>query len=149
MDTVTYPNEKVAEFISSSFVPWKIDYRRESRFLRKFNVVWTPTSLFIDRHERVHYRLTGYLPPEVFLTYLEFARAKVAFGSHNYPLAAELFDALSREYPDAPMAPESVYFRGVARQKATGGDVHLEEAAADLARRYPESDYVLRAEPWL
>jgi hypothetical protein len=149
MDAVTYPSERVSELIRDEFVPWRIDYRRESRFLRKFNVVWTPTNLFADRHGCEHYRITGYLPPEPFLAYLEFARAKVAFGSHNYPLAAELFDALSLEHPDAPTAPEAVYFRGVSRQKATGDDLHLEEAAADLARLYPHSDYVLRTEPWV
>ena len=149
MDTVTYPNEKVAKLAGDEFVPWRIDYRRETRLLRKFNVVWTPTSLFMDGHEREHYRLTGYLPPGPFLAYLQFARAKVAFGSHNYPFAAELFEALFIEHPGAPTAPEAVYFRGVARQKATGDDRHLEEAAADLARSYPESDYVLRTEPWV
>ena len=149
MDTVTYPNESIATLIAESFVPWRIDFRRETKLLRKFNVVWTPTNLFIDSREREHYRLTGYLPPDVFESYLAMGRAKVAFGAHNYSEAAELFDSIARDYPTNIMAPEAVYFRGVSRQKATGEDAHLDEAAADLKQLYPDSDYVLRTRPWL
>jgi hypothetical protein len=149
MGTVTYPHEKVAEYISGHFAPWKVSYDTASRLLRRYNVVWTPTIIFADRKGTEHFRLTGFLPPEVFITYLAMGRAGVAWGSHNYPEAAELFDAVARDFPDSPLAPEAVYYRGVARVKATDDDAHLDQVVADLQRLYPDSEWLLRARPWL
>jgi Thioredoxin-like domain len=149
MGTVTYPSEDVAGYVSQNFVPWRIPFDSASKLLRRYNVVWTPTVIFADRKATEHFRVTGYLPPEVFMAYLAFGRARVAFGSHNYPEAAELFDAVARDFPASSLAPEAIYFRAVSRRKATDDEAHLDQAAAQLAERYPESDWSLRIRPWV
>ncbi len=148
MGAVTYPSEKIARYISGNFVPWKVSYDTESRLLRRYNVFWTPTVIFADRKGIEHARVTGYLPPDTFLTYLGMGRARVALAVHNYSEAGELFDALARDFPGSVLAPEAVYFRGIARQKATEEDAHLDAALADLERDYPDSEWLLRASPW-
>ncbi len=149
MGAVTYPSEEVARYVSQNFVPWRIPYDSASKLLRRYNVVWTPSVVFADRKAAEHYRVTGFLPPEIFMAYLSFGRARVAFGSHNYPEAAELFDAVARDYPASALAPEAIYFRAVSRRKATDDDSHLDVAASELTELYPDSDWALRARPWV
>jgi hypothetical protein len=149
LGAVTYSNEKVVKYISGNFVPWKVSYDSESRLLRRYNVVWTPVVIFADEKGVERDRITGYLPPEPFLTYLAMGRARVALAVHNYPEAGELFDAVALDYPLSPLAPEAIYFRGISRQKATGDDAHLDQAVAELMRLYPDSEWLLRARPWM
>lgn len=148
MGTVTYSSEKIARYISGNFVPWRVDYDTESVQLRRYNVFWTPTVIFADGKGNERARITGYLPPDTFIIYLLMGSAKVALAGHNYSEAAELFDGVAGEFPGSALAPEAVYFRGIARQKATADDGHLDAAVADLERLYPESEWLVRAGPW-
>jgi len=149
MDEVTYPDGDVVDYVFKHFTPWQVDYSAESRLLRRYNVVWTPTVVFADVDGSEHYREVGYLPPHLFHAYLAMGLARVAWGAHNYSEAGELFDALASDYPQSILAPEAMYYRGVCRYKATGSDIHLFEAAGALERLYPESDWLLRSRPWV
>ena len=146
---MTYPDGKIVEYVSEHFIGWRVDYSTESHLLRRYNVVWTPTVVFADINSSEHYREVGYLPPHLFIAHLAMGRAQVAWRTHNYSEAGELFDALAGDYPESILAPEALYFRGVCRYKATGSDVHLFEAAGALERLYPESDWLLRSRPWV
>jgi hypothetical protein len=149
MDAVTYPDGKVAEYVFEYFIPWHVNYSTESELLRRYDITWTPTVIFGDENGNEHYREVGYLPPHIFIAYLAMGRAQVAWRTHNYSEAGELFDALASDYPESSLAPEALYFRGVCRHKATGADVHLFEAAGALERLYPQSDWMLRSRPWV
>lgn len=149
MGAVTYPGEKVSDYVSDYFVPWRIPFDTANNLLRRYNVVWTPTTIFADRKGNERYRVVGYLPPEVFIAYLAMGNAETAFGSHNYPEAAVLFDTVASDHPESCLAPEAIYYRAVCRTKATGDDAHLDEAVADLKRLFPNSDWLLRTRPWL
>jgi hypothetical protein len=149
MGAVTYPDAKIVKYVSEFFIPWQVNYSTESSMLRHYNVVWTPTVVFCDEEGDEHYRVVGFLPPHIFIAYLAMGRAQVAWKTHNYSEAGELFDALASDYPESSLAPEALYFRGVCRHKATEEDVHLFEAAAALERLYPESDWLLRSRPWV
>jgi predicted nucleotidyltransferase len=46
------------------------------------------------------------------------------------------------------LAPEAVYFRSVARRKATNDSSHLDVAVEELDRLYPDSEWALRTLPW-
>jgi Thioredoxin-like domain len=149
MGAVTYSNKKVIRYVSGNYVPWKVDYDRESRLLRRYNVVWTPVVVLADERGEERDRLTGYLPPEPFLAHLAMGRSRIALAAHDYPEAAELFDTVARDFPGSGLAPEAVYFRAIARRKATGDDAHLDHAVAELEREYPDSEWLLRARPWM
>lgn len=148
MDAVTYPDEEVAGVVEREFVPLRVDYLSESGMLRRFNVFWTPTVVLADKGGIERFRVTGYLPPDVFPAYLLFGRAKHAWETHKYQRAAELFDEVAKMYRESSLAPESVYLKGVSRRKATGDDAWLDRAADELETLYPDSDWALRTAPW-
>lgn len=148
MGTVTYPSERVTRYVSDNFIPFRVDFDNESALLRKYNIFWTPTILFTDQDGNERHRITGFLPPLVFLSHLAMGNAFVAFWGHYYSHAAELFDAVAGDFPGSMLAPEAVYFRSVARRKATNDDSHLDVAVKELEHLYPDSEWALRALPW-
>jgi len=148
MDTVTYPTEYVTDYIVENFVAWRADFNTETALLRKFIVNWTPAFVFLDRNGREHYRLLGFLPPEAFIVHLMLAQAKIAFETSGYAEAAELFDRIVNEHPGSEQVPQAIYFRGVSRRKLTKDDSYLDEAAEELERAFPESEWTMRTNPW-
>ncbi len=148
MDAVTYPDRRVAEAVFQEFVPIRVDYEAESGMLRKYNVFWAPTVVFADSGGVERYRITGYLPPDVFIAYLLFGRAKLNWETHNYELAAELFDEVVKRFETSSLVPQSMYLRGVCRDKATEDETILARTAEEMERLYPDSDWTLRTIPW-
>ena len=59
MGAVSYPNEKVAKFISLNFVPVKVE-TSNTAMMQRFSVSWTPTLLVLDTKGREHYRGVGF-----------------------------------------------------------------------------------------
>lgn len=149
MDAVTYPSKDVSDYIADSFVPWRVDYRKETRVLGRFHVNWTPTVLFLDARERERYRLIGYVPPGILLAHMMLAQGKAAFETSRYKDAVEHYDRMVREFPGSEEAPQALYFKGVASFKQTGDDADLEEAASELKSLHPRSEWTLRTKPWL
>lgn len=145
---MTYPTEYVTDYIVENFVAWRADFNTETALLRKFIVNWTPAFVFLDRNGREHYRLLGFLPPEAFIVHLMLAQAKIAFETSGYAEAAELFDRIVNEHPGSEQVPQAIYFRGVSRRKLTKDDSYLDEAAEELERAFPESEWTMRTNPW-
>jgi hypothetical protein len=148
MDAVTYPTEYVTDYVAGNFIAWRADFNTESALLRKFTVKWTPTLVFLDKRGKEHYRLLGFLPPEAFIAHLILALAKIAFDAGKYALAAELFDRIIKEHPDSEQVPQAIYFRGISRRKVTRDESHLGEAAKELEREFPDSEWTMRTNPW-
>lgn len=149
MGTVTYPDPSVIGYINRLFVPWQVNYGEASSLLRRFNVFWTPQALILDEHGREFFRVIGYLPPEVFLAYLSAGLAHMAFALHQYREAAAGFDAVVRDFPHTCKAPEAVYYRAICLHKTDDREDYLGQAADILERDYDDSDWALRAEPWV
>ena len=62
MDAVTYPDDKVAQFINVNLIPLRV--KSDSMPLSKdFNVTWTPTVITLDQDEKEQYRTVGFLSP--------------------------------------------------------------------------------------
>ena len=148
MDAVTYPTEYVTDYIFENFIAWRADFDTETALLRKFNVNWTPTLVFLDKKGIEHYRLLGFLPPEAFIVHLILARARIAFETSGYAEAAELFDRIVKGYPESEQVPQAIYFLGVSRMKVTKDDSYLDEAAEELKRAFPDSEWTMRTNPW-
>jgi hypothetical protein len=148
MDAVTYPTEYVTDYIVENCVAWRADFNTETALLRRFIVNWTPTLVFLDKNGREHYRLLGFLPPEAFIVHLMLAQAKIAFETSKYAEAENLFDRIVNEHPESEQVPQAIYFRGVSRRKLTKDDSYLDEAAEELKRAFPESEWTMRTNPW-
>jgi thioredoxin-related protein len=76
MDTVTYPDPRVAQFVQQHFVPVKVGVKQNQRLAEDYLVSWTPNVVIADEQGKVHYRVEGYLPPEDFVAYLSLGVGK-------------------------------------------------------------------------
>lgn len=146
---MTYPSKEVADFINEHFVALRVDVPSHPELVRRYDVFSTPTLIVLDPKGREFYRSVGFLPPDRFVCHLQLGRAIVTFRTRRYAKAGDMFEELAERYPLCGAAPEAIYFRGVARDKVTGDHSNRKVAALELAEGYPESDWALRAGPWL
>ena len=146
MGAVTYPNEKVADFIMQRMVP--IQVLADSQLANDFKVKWTPTILVLDFYGREHQRTVGFFPPEELIPSLLLGMGKVDFDVDQFNDAIIHFDTLLAEFPNSSSAPEAVYLRGVSRYKASHDAKPLKDAYETLQSRYPASEWAKRADPY-
>jgi hypothetical protein len=146
MGAVTYPNDKVADFIMSRLVP--IQVLADSQLATDFQIKWTPTIIVLDYYGKEHHRTVGFFPPEEFIPSLLLGMGKVDFDTDQFNAAIIHFDTLLAEFPESDAAPESIYLRGVSRFKASHDPMPLKEAYEKLKTRYAGSEWAKRAEPY-
>lgn len=102
----------------------------------------------LDADGAERYRFEGYLPAPEFLAHLEFGLAKRAFARDEWAEAERAFRAVVQRYPESDVAPESLYWAGVAKYKASGQPSALKETAALFTRHYPNSLWATKASVW-
>ena len=88
LDSVTYTDPRVIEALNRNFVVVKIDAESDkevvygerrmtmSEFSKSFNLQGFPSIVFMDKDGRKIDVLSGYLPPDDFLQYLDRIKAK-------------------------------------------------------------------------
>ena len=146
MDAVSYPDEKVANFIIDKVVPVRI--LADSPLASDFKVTWTPTLVTLDFYGKEHYRTVGFLPPDELVSFLLLGIAKTDFDGQQYSDAILNLNMLLAGYPQSAAAPEAVFIRGVARYKSTKDTSPLKEAYQQLTAAYPGSEWAKRAQPY-
>ncbi len=147
MDAVTYPNDKVKAFIQENFVAAKLPYNAQP-VAGQFKVTWTPVFIILDQDGQEHYRAVGFEPPEEYIPFLLLGMAKIQFDKGDFPKAIALLERVTKEYPESASAPESVYLLGVSRFKTDHQTKHLKDAYETLKAKYPNSEWVKRAQPY-
>ncbi len=149
MDAVTYPNQKVIDFIKEKLIPLQLKSNAEP-YVSNYRIKWTPSLLIIDADGAEHFRITGFLPPVEFIPALELGIGKAHFNKDQFKEAIEYLDGVVTEYPYSGSAPEAVFFRGVAGYKSTHQPGHLKDAYNMLQVHYHYSEWARRAYPyWL
>lgn len=151
MDTVTYPDPEVAAELGGAFAGFKASLmERHPDFVEASGgapVPWAPTFVYSDARGRQVRRSLGWLPPADFLAELRTARGIWAITRRKGEEAEELLGGVVAERPEAPAAPEAAYWLGVARFLAGRRDIQaLADAWNDLRRRFPDSEWALKAE---
>lgn len=140
MDTVTYPHERVADFIQKNFIPVKI--ARHELLEQIYRVPWTPTVLILDAEGRERCREVGYLPPEDFLAHMNGALGRAVFDEKDFSTAAQFFQTVVDQFTSSEIVPEALYFLGLARSKMSGGSNDDRRAIwKRLMEKYPKSDW--------
>ena len=147
MGAVTYPNEKVVEFIDLQMIPLQVLFDSKP-LAANFNVQWTPTIITLDEEGKEHHRTIGFLPPEDFIPSLMLGVAKSHFDREKFSKAITMLEDILKGYPKSDAAPEAVYVRGVALYKSTHKPEPLKEAYKRLLAEYPSSEWVKRAKPY-
>jgi tetratricopeptide (TPR) repeat protein len=147
MDAVTYPDEKVADFIMSRVIPLRVPFDHKP-LAADFNLKWTPTLITLDTEGKEHHRTVGFLGPEELVPSLLLGIGKTLFELEDFGKAIETFDQLLKEYPKSDSAPEAIYLRGVSLYKNTHDPKPLRAAYDKLKDDYPESEWTRRAYPY-
>jgi TolA-binding protein len=143
-----YPDPKVSQFIAENFVPVKIHVKENPAGFERFGAQWTPTVIIADPHAAERYRFEGFLPAEEFLAQLELGLAKVAFAAGDFARAESLFRRIVDGHPNTDVAPEALYWAGVAKYKASGDAGALKDTAGAFQSRYADSAWAKKASVW-
>jgi len=143
-----YPDERVAQFLNSNFIPIKIHIKENKEAFGRFGAQWTPTLMVLDPEGKEQYRFEGYLPVEDFLAQLENGLAKSAFTHNQFAEAERLYREIAEKYPKSEVAPAALYWAGVSKYKATNDPAPLKQADRELKERYPESSWTKKASVW-
>jgi tetratricopeptide (TPR) repeat protein len=147
MGAVTYPNEKVIQFIEKYVVPIQVMYDAQP-LATEFNVQWTPTVITLDEEGKEHHRTVGFLAPDEFIPSSTLGVAKCHFDRAEFSKAIAMLEKILRDYPKSDAAPEAVYVRGVALYKNTRKADPLKDAYKRLLAEYPSSEWTKRAKPY-
>jgi len=147
MGAVTYPNEKVVEFVTKNLVPVQV-LSDAQPIASNFNIKWTPTLITLDPEGKEHHRTVGFLPPEELIPSLLLGIAKSHFDRERFADALASLDRLVADYPKSDATPEGIYLRGVSRYKSTHDPKPLKEAYEKLQAEYPSSEWTKRAYPY-
>jgi tetratricopeptide (TPR) repeat protein len=147
MGAVTYPNEKVVDFIEKHLVPIQVLFDSQP-LAANFNVQWTPTVITLDEEGKEHHRTIGFLSPEEFIPSLMLGAAKCHFDRGKFSEAIAMLEGILKDYPKSDAAPEAVYVRGVSLYKSTHSADPLKEAFRRLQAEYPSSEWTKRAQPY-
>ena len=147
MDAVAYINPAVIAFLNNSLIPLRL--QASDKILGpRYKVKWTPTLLILNSEGVEQYRTLGFFPPEELIPSLLLGMGKAKFDQPDRLAACECFDTILKEYPKSASAPEAVYLRGVSRF-IEGHDIsHLIGIYDRLTTEYPNSPWVVRADPY-
>ena len=147
MDTVTYPDAKVINFINKNMVPLRISYNTQLLAM-KFNVKWTPTIVILDSKGKEHSRAVGFFASEELIPLLLLGLAKMNFDMDRFDDALINLEKLLSHYPKSDSAPEAIYLKGVSLFKSKHNPKLLKDAYEKLRDDYPASEWKNRAYPY-
>lgn len=144
MDTVTYPSQDVAKYLSDHFVCFKPQIDVETDLARRYGVKWTPGLLWLDEQGNAAHENVGYFDPPELLAECTFGRGRVAVAKGDWETARERFEEVLSRWPDSFASPAALYWSGVSA-KMSGGDVEdLLERWHHLIDRHPTSSWAMK-----
>jgi tetratricopeptide (TPR) repeat protein len=145
MDTVTYPDSRVASFIGQHFVPFKVMIKEKPDIAAKYEVNWTPSVVVGDEAGKPHYRMEGFLPAEDFLGQLALGLGRFRFNREEFPKAIHHFEEVSSRHRGTEAGAQALYWLGVANYKQTKDPAKLRPNWDKLIKEYPNSEWAKRA----
>lgn len=147
MDTVSYPDKKVIEFINNSLISLRVRFDAQP-MATDFNLKWTPTLIILDKAGKEHHRTVGFFPAEELIPSLLLGIAKVHFDLNEFKDALSRLEKILSDFHKSGSAPEAIYLKGVCLYKDTKNPKGLKEAYEQLQAKYPESEWTKRAYPY-
>jgi len=144
MDTVTYPDHRVADFIEQHFLPLRLKLKDNKALAEDYLVSWAPEVVIADVDGRIHDREEGFLPPEDFVALLSLGLGKYELHRKQYAHAAERFEEVVERHPLTEAAAQALYWLGVARYREEHDPSRLRGPWQQLARDYADSTWAKR-----
>lgn len=146
MDTVTYPDDRVTEFIETNLVATKISFKDNRDLSFRMGAHWTPQVQFIDPADtQMHHEFVGFLPPEDFLAEASFAMGKIAYDRGRFGEASDWWRKTAEDFPATETSPRALYYLGVSEYKRTKDHQGMFDVWRRLLKNYPDSSWATRA----
>ena len=145
MGAVTYPDKQVARLLDHHFVPVQVNIEEADDLAKRFQALWTPNLNMIDDREKRFYHVVGWLPPSEFVAMLKLARGHFLLSREKFDEAATILKDVFDEFPRSIYAPESLYYMGVCRYKASHKVEYLKEDWIMLQRFFPGSEWAMNS----
>lgn len=147
-----WPHRRVVELVTDEFVPVRVHVRDHADEFRRlgelYDARWTPMILVLDSSGEERHRVEGFLPVDELVPQLELGLGRVAFSRGEFQEAERRFRRVVEDAPDADVAPEALYWAGVARFKATDDAEALKATASAFHDRYQETTWAKKASVW-
>jgi thioredoxin-related protein len=147
MDKVTFSQDPVVQYVQEHLVPLRLEHDNKP-FARDYNVIWTPTLIFLDEDGKEFQRSIGFMEADELVPALMLAVAKRYLLVHNYVAARVHLDEILSVYPKSVAAPEALYFSGVCLYKKKNDPRELNKTWAGLQAKYPDSVWARSASPY-
>jgi hypothetical protein len=144
MDTVTYPDSRVADFIAGHFVGARVRVKDNPQPVQDFLVSWTPNVVVADDQGKVHYRMEGYLPAEDFVAELSLGIGKYWLNRKQLAQARERFEEVIRRHAGTDQGAQALYWLGVTQYKLSHDPAQLRPSWQRLDQEYPKSEWTKR-----
>jgi hypothetical protein len=90
-------------------------------------------------------RMVGYIPPDDMMVNLLLGAGQAQLAQKHGPQGLELIERAVREFPDSQLAPEALFWFGVAGYKAKGTKEDLLGPWNQLRQKFPNSEWWTRA----
>lgn len=147
-----YPDDRVARFITESFIPVRLHVRDQAddfkRVGERYEAQWTPTILVLDAEGNERHRVEGFVDADALLAQLKLGLGKSAFKRSDWATAERHYRDVVEHHAKADAAPEAQYWAGVARYKASGDAKALADTARAFDQRYGDSPWATKASVW-
>ncbi|MEW6594122.1 MAG: tetratricopeptide repeat protein [Thermodesulfobacteriota bacterium] len=147
MDTVTYPEKRVADYLAESYVPLRIKFDTQP-YTADFNIKWTPTLITLGADGKEHHRTVGFLGPDDLIASLLLGEAKYHFDNDRFDPALKCLEQVISRYGTSDCAAEALFLTGVCRYKSTHDPKPLKTAYEQLVAKFPNSEWTKRAYPY-
>jgi len=138
--------------VTENFLPARINVHEQpadwKRFGERYGVQWTPTILIVDSSGTERHRIEGFLPAEDLLAQLALGLARSAFARQQFAEAERRYREVVERFPRSDVAPEALYWAGVAHYKATNDATALAQTAEAFVNRYQDSAWAKKASVW-
>lgn len=138
--------------MTENFLPARINVHEQpadwKRFGERYGVQWTPTILIVDSSGTERHRIEGFLPAEDLLAQLALGLARSAFARQQFAEAERRYREVVERFPRSDVAPEALYWAGVAHYKATNDATALAQTAEAFVNRYQDSAWAKKASVW-
>jgi hypothetical protein len=118
-------------------------------WFKRFEAVWTPTVLLLDHDGKERVRLEGYLARNDFEAWLTCGLGRLAFVRKQPAEAERWYDEVVTRLGETHFAAEAMYWRGVARYRASHDHAVLPALARELHAAHPTSVWAMKSAPWL
>src|SRR5262245_15868753 len=145
MDTVTYPDHHVAQFIEDYFVPARVKVKENPQLIKDYFVSWTPNVVIADDQGKIHYRIEGFHQPHEFMAKLSLGVGRYHLNRQEIDKAAERFEEVAERHSGTDAGAEALYWLGVANYKQAHDPGQLRASWQRLAKEYPDNEWTKRS----